>query len=56
MTVRVNTECAHCKKPIEMLIDSDLNFTVKDEDCRPIVFMPDVDLLRLKEESIINAF
>ncbi len=56
LTVTVRTECAHCRTPIEMTIDSDLNYTVKDKSCEPLVFMPDVDLLNLEDESIINAF
>ena len=56
MSVRVRSSCAHCAKPIEITIDSDLNCTVHDPDCRPLVFVPDVDLLSLREESIIDAF
>ena len=56
LSVTVRTECAHCKEPMEMTIDSDLTITVKDSESRPMAFMPDVDLLDLKEESIINAF
>jgi hypothetical protein len=56
LTITVCTECAHCKTPMEMTIDSDLNISVKDRENRPMVFVPDVDLLKLKEESIINAF
>lgn len=56
MIVRVRSSCAHCGKPIELSIDSDLNCTVHDPDARPLVFVPDVDLLSLREESIINAF
>ncbi len=41
---------------MELMIDSDLNYTVKEKGCEPMVFMPDVDLLNLQEESIINAF
>jgi hypothetical protein len=41
---------------MELMVDSNLDYTVKEKDCRPIVFMPDVDLLNLQEESIINAF
>jgi len=41
---------------MEMEIDSDLSYRVKDDDCRPVVFMPDVDLYRLKDASIIDAF
>ena len=56
LTVTVRTECAPCKTPMEMIIDSDLDVTVKDSDSKPMAFMPDVDLLNLKEESIIKAF
>jgi len=82
----VRTECAHCKTPMELTIDSDLNYTVEpiqhpdmsgldnatsrsspaprrdcdrgvnEKGCEPMVFMPDVDLLNLQEEGIINAF
>jgi hypothetical protein len=56
LAVTVRTECAHCKTPMEMTIDSDLNIALKDSESRPIAFVPDVDLLKLKEENIINAF
>ena len=52
----VNTECAHCSRPMEIRIDSDLNYTVKEEGCEPIIFVPDVNLFKLEDESIINAF
>lgn len=41
---------------MELTIDSDLNYAVKDKGSEPVIFVPDVDLLNLKEESIINAF
>ena len=41
---------------MEIEIDSNLNDAVKEEGCEPIVFVPDVNLFELKDESIINAF
>jgi hypothetical protein len=41
---------------MELEIDSDLNYRVKEKGSEPILFVPDVDLLNLEEESIINAF
>ncbi len=41
---------------MEITIDSDLNYRVKEKGCEPIVFMPDVDLLNIDDESIINVF
>lgn len=52
----VRTECAHCKSPMELSIDSNLNCTVKHKESMPMVFIPDVDLLNIQEENIINAF
>jgi hypothetical protein len=39
-----------------LTIDSDLGFHAKEKGCAPIVFVPDVDLIGLKDESIIQAF
>ncbi|MDD5711735.1 MAG: hypothetical protein PHY31_03130 [Smithellaceae bacterium] len=52
----IQTECAHCSRPMEIEIDSDLNYHVGEEDCTPIIFNPDVNLLELEEDSIIDAF
>ena len=41
---------------MEIEIDSDLNYNVKGEGCEPIVFVPDVNLFKLEDESIIQAF
>lgn len=54
--IRVETECAHCKEPIELEIDSDMNCRCLKADLRPIIFVPDVDCGRLKDPNIIDAF
>jgi hypothetical protein len=41
---------------MEIEIDSELNYQVKDSTEDPIVFVPDVDLFKLKEDSIIESF
>jgi len=41
---------------MEIEIDSDLNYHVKEKGCVPIVFVPDINLLKLEDENIINAF
>jgi len=41
---------------MELQIDSDLNCSAKDETCKPIVFVPDVNVIEIEDESIINAF
>lgn len=56
MVIQVETECAHCKRPMQMEIDSDMNCRCTEPDCRPVIFVPDVDFSRLKDSNIIDAF
>lgn len=56
VVIQVETECAHCKRPMQMVIDSDMNCRCQETDCRPIIFVPDVDFSRLKDPNIISAF
>ena len=56
VTVKVATECAHCAKTMEMEIDSDLHIRLDDEQCDPVIFVPDIDLLNLEDDSIIDSF
>jgi len=56
VSVNVKTECAHCSKPMEIEIDSDLQTNVKYEGCEPIAFVPDIDLFKIQDDNIINAF
>jgi hypothetical protein len=56
VSVLVKTECAHCSRPMELSIDSDLRFTVREDNYDPIVFVTDVDPFKLEDDSIINAF
>jgi hypothetical protein len=56
LTITINTECAHCGRPMEIEVDSEINVRVKDQGCDPIAFVPDVNLFPLKDKSIINAF
>jgi hypothetical protein len=56
LSVTVSTECAHCGQPMDISISSDLEYRVKQAGCDPIVFTPEVDLINLKEENIIDAF
>ena len=37
-------------------IDSNLHYKTEDEKCEPVIFVPDIDILNLKEDSIIDSF
>ncbi|MCX5873681.1 MAG: hypothetical protein NTY51_10700 [Deltaproteobacteria bacterium] len=56
VSIAVTSECAHCKKPMHIEIDSDMNYRPQESGCNPMVFVPEVDFRRLKEPNIIDAF
>ncbi len=56
LTIQIETECAHCGKPIHIEIDSDLNYKVLEADADPLVFVPTVNFATLKDPSIIDGF
>ncbi len=41
---------------MELTIDSAMNWRCPETDCRPVIFVPEVDFSRLEEPSIIEAF
>ncbi len=56
LTFTIETECAHCRQPIHIEMDSQLNYRVLEADARPVIFVPMVDFAKLKDPSIIDAF
>lgn len=56
LTFAIETECAHCARPIHIEMDSDLSYTVAEKDADPLVLVPMVDFSKLKDPSIIDAF
>jgi hypothetical protein len=41
---------------MEINVDSNLDWKVKNQEFEPIIFVPDVDLFALKDDSIIDSF
>ncbi len=52
MTVKVESECAHCGEPVRFTLDGDLEFS----DSTPLVFSPQVDFDHLRAPNIIDDF
>ena len=55
LTFTLQTECAHCQQPIQIEIDSELNYHLLDAGSQPLVFAPQLDIQKL-EPSIIDGF
>lgn len=56
LSIRVQSECACCRAPLEIQIDSDLNYAVRTAGADPMAFVPDLDLATLDAPSIIDGF
>ena len=56
LTFSITTECGHCRKPIHLEMDSDLNCRVLEEDAEPLVFVPVPGVEKIKDKSIIDGF
>ena len=52
----IESECGHCHRPLHFEIDSDLSYRVVQEDAEPLVYAPLIDVHKLQDPSIIDAF
>ncbi len=56
LTFAIETECAHCRQPLHVEMDGDLNYRIVEGEAEPLVFVPMVDFDKLDDPSIIDAF
>jgi hypothetical protein len=52
----IESECGHCGRPLRLEVDSALGCAIRDEGADPLVFVPMVNLGKLRDRSIIDAF
>ena len=55
LSYTIQTECGHCRQPMQIEIDSELNYRTLDAGAQPLVFSPQLDIQKL-EPSIIDGF
>ena len=56
LSFAIETQCAHCKRPLHLEMDGDLNCRVVEDGAEPLVFVPMVNFEKLEDPSIIDAF
>jgi hypothetical protein len=56
LSVEVESECVHRRRALHILVDSELNFHVREKDAEPLLFEPDVDWKTFKGANIINDY
>jgi hypothetical protein len=55
LSFTLHTECGHCQKPIQIEIDSELNYRLEVDQAAPLIYSPQVQIHEL-EPSIIDGF
>jgi hypothetical protein len=56
VSVEIETHCRHCDQVMHITIDSNMRFSVREDQATPLVFMPDVDWANFAGRTIIDAF
>jgi hypothetical protein len=56
LSVHIDSECGHCRKPLHLDVDSELNYRLHEAEAAPLVFVPMMNLRKLDEPSIIDDF
>ncbi len=56
LTVEIQTTCAHCGQPIQLAVDSNMQYWVKTAEAQPLIFEPDLNWATFTEPNIIHAY
>lgn len=56
LEVEIETVCAHCKRPIEFRLDSEMRYRVHSQGAEPLVFEPHIQWETFTEPTIIQAY
>jgi len=56
LTFDIQSECAHCGRPLRFEMDGQLNHRLADPEAQPLMFAPDVDWSDFEEPNIIHAY
>ena len=54
--MQIETECAHCARPMRLTLGSDLKHQVDDGRARPLIFEPEIDWTTFVEPNITHAY
>ena len=56
LAIEIETGCAHCGMQIHLTVDSELRWSVREQDANPLVFVPEVDWTHFTDTYIIDAY
>jgi uncharacterized metal-binding protein YceD (DUF177 family) len=56
LSVEITTQCAHCNQPLHITVDSEMNWSVQEQEAQPLVFEPEIDWQHFTESTIIEDY
>jgi hypothetical protein len=56
ISVTIDTVCVHCDQPINIQLDSEMKYSVAQEDANPLIFHPQIDWESFSAPNIISHF
>jgi hypothetical protein len=56
LEVEITSTCAHCGQPIELIVDSELDYRIRKGGPKPLVFGPEIDWSTFKDPTIIDGY
>lgn len=56
LSVEIASECAHCRRPLRLEIDSEARVRVVDAEAEPWICIPIIDFKKLRAPNIIDDF
>ena len=56
LSVEIDTSCAHCDKEIHIRLDSEGEWSAKQNDTQMLVFEPDVNWATFTKPNIIDDY
>ena len=48
--------CAHCDRPMHLLVDERLRWRVREREANPRLFLPHIDWSRFRGRNIIGDY
>lgn len=56
LEVEISTVCAHCDRPMNLLVDERLRWRVRERDADPRLFLPEIDWHCFRGRNIIGDY
>jgi hypothetical protein len=56
LSVEIATHCTHCGQELHLIVDSEMNWSVREQDAQPIVFVPEINWQYFARATIIEDY